>query len=130
MAIEDVLAEDGMVALPVPDMHAALTRGIEHLPDLAIVDADLPGPDGVDLIPAFRHRMNRPNFPILLLADRPDAPSDRAESGATDYLAKPYSPPMLRPRRRSPTMTAPRRRRFWRASSPRFRCSGSAAPSN
>src|SRR5262249_12450877 len=101
MAIEDVLAEDGMVALPVPDMHAALTRGIEHLPDLAIVDADLPGPDGVDLIPAFRHRMNRPNFPILLLADRPDAPSDRAESGATDYLAKPYSPPMPRARVRA-----------------------------
>jgi diguanylate cyclase (GGDEF)-like protein len=101
MAIEDVLAEDGMVALPVPDMHAALTRGTEHVPDLAIVDADLPGPDGVDLIPVFRRRMNRPNFPILLLADRPDAPSDSAESGATDYLAKPYSPPMLRARVRA-----------------------------
>jgi diguanylate cyclase (GGDEF)-like protein len=101
MAIEDVLAEDGMVALPVPDMHAALTRGTEHLPDLAIVDADLPHADGVDLIPAFRARMNRPNFPILLLADRPDGATDRAQTGATDYLAKPYSPPMLRARVRA-----------------------------
>src|SRR5881296_2750511 len=101
MAIEDVLAEDGMVALPVPDMHAALTRGTEHLPDLAIVDADLPHADGVDLIPAFRTRMNRPNFPILLLADRPDSATDRAQTGATDYLAKPYSPPMLRARVRA-----------------------------
>src|SRR5207302_10194357 len=48
MTIEDVLAEDGMVALPVPDMHAALTRGTEHLPDLAIIDADLPHADGID----------------------------------------------------------------------------------
>jgi len=100
MAIEDVLAEDGMVALPVPDMHAALTRGTEHLPDLAIVDADLPAADGADLIPAFRRRMGRPNFPILLLADRPDEATDRAQS-ATDYLAKPYSPPMLRARVRA-----------------------------
>jgi diguanylate cyclase (GGDEF)-like protein len=46
--------------------------------------------------------MNRANFPILLLADRPDgAALDRPESGATDYLAKPYSPPMLRARVRA-----------------------------
>jgi diguanylate cyclase (GGDEF)-like protein len=101
MSIEDVLAEDGMVALPVPDMHAALTRGTEHMPDLAIVDADLPGADGVDLIPEFRRRMNRPNFPILLLADRPDTAADRVQTSATDYLAKPYSPPMLRARVRA-----------------------------
>ena len=101
VAIEDVLADDGMVALPVPDMHAALTRGTEHMPDLAIVDADLPSADGVDLIPAFRARLHRPNFPILLLADRPERAADRSQSGATDYLAKPYSPPMLRARVRA-----------------------------
>lgn len=100
-AIEDVLAEDGMVALPVPDMHAAITRGTEHLPDLAIVDADLPAADGVDLIGHFRARMHRPNFPILLLADRPDDGAHRAQARATDYLAKPYSPPMLRARVRA-----------------------------
>jgi diguanylate cyclase (GGDEF)-like protein len=101
MAIEDVLAEDGMVALPVADMHAAITRGTEHLPDLAIVDADLPAADGVDLIGEFRARMDRPNFPVLLLADRPDDAADRAQMRATDYLAKPYSPPMLRARVRA-----------------------------
>src|SRR5439155_409024 len=49
-SIEEALAEDGMVALPVPDMHAALTRGTEHLPDLAIVDTGLPAGDGADLV--------------------------------------------------------------------------------
>jgi diguanylate cyclase (GGDEF)-like protein len=101
-SIEEVLAEDGMVPLPLPDMHAAITRGPEHLPDLAIVDADLPPADGVDLIPAFRAAMGRANFPIVLLADRPDATSlHRADSWVTDYLAKPYSPPMLRARVRA-----------------------------
>jgi len=101
-SIEEALAEDGMVALPVPDMHAALTRGTEHLPDLAIVDTGLPAGDGTDLIPAFRSRMGRANFPVILLADHPQAPAlHRPEVGATDYLAKPYSPPMLRARVRA-----------------------------
>jgi len=102
VTIEEALAEDGMVALPVPDMHAALTRGTEHLPDLAIVDTGLPPGDGADLVPAFRSRMGRANFPVILLADHPDANSlHRPEIGATDYLAKPYSPPMLRARVRA-----------------------------
>ena len=100
--IEEALAEDGMVALPVPDMHAALTRGTEYVPDLAIVDTDLPSGDGTDLIPAFRRRMGRLNFPVILLAQRPEvaAPS-RSDIAATDYLAKPYSPAMLRARVRA-----------------------------
>jgi len=101
-SIEEALAEDGMVALPVPDMHAALTRGTEHLPDLAIVDTGLPSGDGADLVPAFRSRMGRSNFPVILLADHPQATAlHRPEIGATDYLAKPYSPPMLRARVRA-----------------------------
>ncbi len=101
-SIEEALAEDGMVALPVPDMHAALTRGTEHLPDLAIVDTNLAPGDGADLIPAFRSRMGRANFPVILLAERPEIDAlHRPEVGATDYLAKPYSPPMLRARVRA-----------------------------
>jgi len=101
-AIEEALAEDGMVALPVPDMHAALTRGTEHLPDLAIVDTRLPPRDGADLVPALRSRMGRANFPVILLAERPEiAALHRPEIGATDYLARPYSPPMLRARVRA-----------------------------
>jgi diguanylate cyclase (GGDEF)-like protein len=101
-SIAEALAEDGMVALPVPDMHAALTRGTEHLPDLAIVDTGLPPGDGADLVPAFRSRLGRANFPVILLADQPQATQlHRPEIGATDYLAKPYSPPMLRARVRA-----------------------------
>ncbi|RPH78660.1 MAG: response regulator, partial [Candidatus Rokuibacteriota bacterium] len=65
-SIEQALAEDGMVALPVPDMHAALTRGSEHLPDLAIIDTALASDDGAGLIPALRSRRGRANFPVIL----------------------------------------------------------------
>jgi diguanylate cyclase (GGDEF)-like protein len=100
--IEEVLAEDGMLALPVPDMHAALTRGTEHLPDLAIVDTDLPPGDGADLIATFRRRIGRGTLPVILLAQRPDVATPTSpDGGVTDYLAKPYSPPMLRARVRA-----------------------------
>ncbi len=99
--IEETLGDDGIVALPVPDMRAALTRGTEHVPDLAIIDADLPPAIGVELLPAFRTRMGREHFPVILLADDPQGRLDRAGDWATDYLPKPYSPPMLRARVRS-----------------------------
>jgi diguanylate cyclase (GGDEF)-like protein len=100
--IEETLGEDGIVALPVSDMRAALTRGSEHMPDLAIIDADLPAAVGLELLPAFRTRMGREHFPVILLAEDPQGRLDRApDDWATDYLPKPYSPPMLRARVRS-----------------------------
>jgi diguanylate cyclase (GGDEF)-like protein len=99
--IEETLAEDGILALPVPDMRAAVTRGSEHMPDLAVIDADLPAAVGLDLLPAFRTRMGREHFPVILLAADPEARLNRAGDWATDYLPKPYSPPMLRARVRS-----------------------------
>jgi diguanylate cyclase (GGDEF)-like protein len=101
-SIERVLAEDGILSVPVPDMRAAITRGTEYLPDLAIVDTSLPPGDGVDLVQAFRTRMGRMSFPVILLADRTDDSAlHRGGAIATDYFVKPYSPPMLRARVRA-----------------------------
>lgn len=100
--VASVIADDGMVTLSVPDMRAAMTRGAEHAPDLVIVDAALPPGDGVDLIHALRTRLARPALPVIVLADRPDEPTlRRGGPEATDFLAKPYSPPMLRARIRA-----------------------------
>jgi diguanylate cyclase (GGDEF)-like protein len=100
--IEEALAEDGMRIVPVSDMRASLTRGAEHMPDLVIVDVDLPGGGGADLVPEFRQRLGRVNLPVIVLARRPELTgSGHVEAGATDYLAKPYSPAMLRARVRA-----------------------------
>ena len=100
--IDETLAEDGMVSLGVPDMRAALTRGSEHMPDLLIIDAHAPPSQAMDQVKAFRSRMGRPNFPVILLADKPDAAALRSsETWATDLITRPYSPPMLRARVRA-----------------------------
>jgi len=101
--IEEILTEDGLALLRQADMRAALTRGHELLPDIAIIDRELLDGDGDAMLDVLRDRLGRRNFPIIVLADS-SIPSDavyRGEASSTDYLAKPFSPPMLRARVRA-----------------------------
>ena len=102
-AIEEILAADDLSVVAVPDMRAALARGPEVAPDLAIVDARLPDGDGAALLRPLVERMGRRNFPMLLLTEEPSAARAAEKAGAPfcDYLAKPFSPPMLHARVRA-----------------------------
>src|SRR5260370_8939858 len=90
-------------------MRGALQRGRELMPDLAIVDRELMGEDGDAAVETLRERLGRRNFPVVVLADGSFA-SDaiyRGEAASADYLAKPFSPPMLRARVRACLARAP-----------------------
>ncbi len=102
-AIEEVLAEDDLSVLTVPDTRAALTRGPALAPDLAIIDAQLPDGDGAALLAPLVERVGRPDFPVLLLTkDEAAARAFASRDGfRCDYLAKPFSPPMLHARVRA-----------------------------
>jgi diguanylate cyclase (GGDEF)-like protein len=101
--IEEVLGDDGLVFLRESDMRAALSRGPELLPDIAIIDRELLDGNGDAVLDVLRDRLGRRNFPIVVLADS-SIPSDavyRGEASWNDYLSKPFSPPMLRARVRA-----------------------------
>src|SRR2546423_896524 len=101
-AIEEVLAGDGLVLIPAPDMQSALTRAPEVFPDLAIVDANLPDGEGVALVRALRERKDLKHFPVLMLTPSPDTSvAQEGPFAPEDYLAKPFSPPMLHSRVRA-----------------------------
>lgn len=79
-------AVNGREALAVVD---------EHAPDLLIVDWMMPVMDGLSLIQQLRSEHNQ--TPILMLTAR-DAIENRVnglESGADDYLVKPFAPAEL-----------------------------------
>ena len=72
------------------DGEQGLYLGREYPMDLAIIDLGLPGISGIELIQKLR-ALQRP-FPILILTAR-DAWQDKVEgleSGADDYLTKPF----------------------------------------
>jgi len=101
--IEEVLSDDGLVFLRESDIRAALSRGPELLPDIAIIDRELLDGNGDEVLDVLRDRLGRRNFPVIVLAHS-SIPSDavyRGEASWTDYLPKPFSPPMLRTRVRA-----------------------------
>src|SRR3989338_8682270 len=78
-------------------------RGPELVPDLAVVDRELLDGDGEPALEGLRAALVRQDFPVVVLADTSLSPDlvYRGQSSSTDYLAKPFSPPMLRARVRA-----------------------------
>ena len=75
-------ATDGMGATKLP---------AASVPDVLVLDIGLPGLDGFDIVRRLRARGSR--LPVLLLTAR-DAVEDRVrglETGADDYLVKPFA---------------------------------------
>ncbi|MCD7100397.1 response regulator transcription factor [Stenotrophomonas sp. MMGLT7] len=86
------LAKQGFVVDLAPTLAIARAVILDNDFDLVLLDRRLPDGDGLSLI-AFARSHNRPQRIILLtaLADV-DAKVDGLESGAHDYIAKPFEP--------------------------------------
>jgi two-component system response regulator MprA len=90
-----ILAFEGYSVAIAASGSEALTRSLERPPDLVVLDIMLPGLDGLEV--AQRLRTAGDTVPILMLTAR-DAVADRVkglETGADDYLVKPFAPEEL-----------------------------------
>jgi two-component system, OmpR family, response regulator MprA len=90
-----ILAFEGYSVTIAATGNEALNRALERPPDLIVLDLMLPGLNGLEV--AQRLRTAGDNVPILMLTAR-DAVSDRVqglETGADDYLVKPFAPEEL-----------------------------------
>ena len=90
-----VLAFEGYSVAIAASGPEALNRVLERPPDLIILDLMLPGLNGLEV--AQRLRTAGDNVPILMLTAR-DTVADRVkglETGADDYLVKPFAPEEL-----------------------------------
>ncbi len=90
-----VLAYEGYSTATAASGTEALNRTLERPPDLIVLDIMLPGLDGLEV--AQRLRAAGDYVPILMLTAR-DMVADRVkglETGADDYLVKPFAPDEL-----------------------------------
>ncbi|HAE83551.1 MAG TPA: DNA-binding response regulator [Ktedonobacter sp.] len=90
-----VLAYEGYSVASAASGNEALKRTLERPPDLVVLDIMLPGLDGLEV--ARRLRAAGDNVPVLMVTAR-DAVADRVkglETGADDYLVKPFAPEEL-----------------------------------
>jgi two-component system OmpR family response regulator/two-component system alkaline phosphatase synthesis response regulator PhoP len=86
------LRHEGYVCEPVADGQAALARAETERFDLLVLDLMLPGLDGLSLCRAIRNGALNADVPILMLTAKREE-SDKVvglESGADDYLTKPF----------------------------------------
>ena len=69
----------------------------ENMPDMVVLDLNMPRMDGLTVLNRLRMEMNLPALPVLVLTASGDEGNTRAafEAGATDYLTKPFTIPQL-----------------------------------
>jgi DNA-binding response OmpR family regulator len=87
---------------------AALKTTAERVPDLIILDLNLPGFDGLEVCRILRARPAMAGVPIIMLTARATE-SDRVQGldvGADDYIVKPFSPRELAARVRATSTAA------------------------
>jgi CheY-like chemotaxis protein/phosphoribosyl 1,2-cyclic phosphodiesterase len=72
-------------------------------PDLILLDLTMPAPDGFAVLERLRAEPATRDIPVIVLTAHGDEESARRsfELGATDFLAKPFTPPQLDARVRS-----------------------------
>jgi two-component system phosphate regulon response regulator PhoB len=116
-AIQELLAfnvtQCGFQAIQASDAGSAMAHIGRELPDIILLDWMLPGTSGIELARRLRAEQRTRNIPIIMLTARTDE-RDKVlglESGADDYITKPFSPRELMARiravlrRRAPQMS-------------------------
>jgi DNA-binding response OmpR family regulator len=94
------LRQAGYLAIEVGDGPAALAAFRREQPDMVVLDANLPGFDGFEVLGRIRAESDAP---VMMLTVR-DSEEDQVRGldlGADDYLTKPFSPRTLLARLRA-----------------------------
>ena len=92
--VEFKLSTMGHDIVAVGDGAAAIDACMAQKPDLAVLDVMMPGVSGLDAIRAIRAEPSLADLPVILLTARAQESDVETgfDSGADDYITKPFSP--------------------------------------
>lgn len=85
-------ADEGIEVTAVGDGDAAMLKFVESMPDLVMVDVNMPGIDGYRICEMIKQDDETKHIPVILLVGSFE-PFDEAEArrvGADDFLTKPF----------------------------------------
>lgn len=88
--MRSILREFGYEARTATSGAAAIEAARAEAPDLVLLDKNMPGMSGGEVIRALRTDVGLENVPILLLTGDPVAPQEIAELGANGTVQKPF----------------------------------------
>ncbi|MGR6740537.1 MULTISPECIES: response regulator transcription factor [Microbacterium] len=90
-AIRDGLRLEAISADLAADGETALEQLAITAYDVVVLDRDIPGPNGDEIARLLSQRPEAPRILMLTAADRLDDKASGFESGADDYLTKPFA---------------------------------------
>ena len=97
------LVRGGHTVIEAADGAEGLEMIGRRCPDLLVLDINMPGIDGFEVLRRLGAAEGGPSLPVIVLTAHGDeaAAQTSFELGATDFLAKPFTPPQLDARVRS-----------------------------
>ncbi|MDF1577645.1 MAG: response regulator [Desulfurivibrionaceae bacterium] len=93
LSLQFLMQQEGYEVLVARNGDEAMAIARRHLPDLAILDVMLPGPNGYEVCQAMRAEPRLAGLYILMLTAKSN-PAEREKGlamGADDYVSKPFS---------------------------------------
>ena len=75
----------------------------ESLPDIVLLDAQMPGMSGFDVLDAIKHDTSLADLPVIMVTSHSEEDFEQAglERGAADFIAKPIRPAIVQARVRT-----------------------------
>ncbi|NWG17420.1 MAG: response regulator [Chloroflexi bacterium] len=93
--LERIFEREGFRVQSVNDGLTALEAAQRHSPDLILLDIQMPGMNGFDVLRALRDNSRTSSIPTILITAKARQPADVAHGlnlGADDYVHKPFDP--------------------------------------
>lgn len=90
--LQTILELHNFQVVAVPSGEALIRSAIQHPPDIIIIDVMMPDMDGLEALRQLRNDTRTSHLPILLLTSLQNMDDEIIgfESGADDYIAKPF----------------------------------------
>ena len=92
--VRQLLSRTSYRLVEANDGEAGVAAAREHLPDLILMDVQLPKMSGLDATRVLKSDATTAHIPIIVITSFALSGDDRKaiDAGASSYLAKPYSP--------------------------------------
>jgi DNA-binding response OmpR family regulator len=95
LLMRSLLREFGFEPVAAGSGEQAIEEAQKRTPDLILLDRNMPGMTGDEVVRELRSRDRLSTVPILILSGEPIAPDEIARMGATGAVMKPFDVPTL-----------------------------------
>ena len=89
-SISMTLEDEGYFVSTTPKGEETYKIVDEFMPDLILLDILMSGKDGREICKNLKKDENTKNIPVILISAHPSAAESYHQSGAEDFLAKPF----------------------------------------